>query len=107
MVLDVKYAWFAICKKNVFTHTTGPLMCVSQYENIEFVIQIPLKFFMRLADKASQIPSDLNLVLLSNIGRCGSTLLTQMFEDLPNTVAVSGIYINMICLETITIYYDF
>ena len=39
---------------------------------------------------APRIPPSLNLVLLSNLGRCGSTLLTAMFEDMSKTVAVSG-----------------
>ena len=29
------------------------------------------------------------LVILSNTGRCGSTLLTKLFEELPNTVSIS------------------
>jgi hypothetical protein len=34
--------------------------------------------------------SDINLILLSNTGRCGSTLLTQLFEkQIPGTVSIS------------------
>ena len=42
---------------------------------------------MQLAEEIGDPPG--TLVLLSNSGRCGSTLLTQLFEGMPNTLAIS------------------
>jgi hypothetical protein len=44
-------------------------------------------FFVRLAEEVGDPQG--TLVLLSNSGRCGSTLLTQLFENMPNTTAIS------------------
>ena len=93
MCLDTKYAWFAICHESVFNHTSGPFVCINQYDYIDYVVRIPLKFFIQLAANIAPIPADLNIVLLTNIGRCGSTLLSQMFEEMPNTITISGIVV--------------
>ena len=50
-------------------------------------MRIPLDYFVQLAEEIGDPPG--TLVLLSNSGRCGSTLLTQLFEGMPNTLAIS------------------
>ena len=44
---------------------------------------------MRETAEERRAHMDFNLILLSNTGRCGSTLLTQLFEKLPDTVSIS------------------
>ena len=55
---------------------------LQQFNHCQRIIQIPIPQFMKLMeDNAEASPtSDVNLILLSNTGRCGSTLLTQLFE---------------------------
>lgn len=48
---------------------------------------MPIESFLTLADQVGDPVG--KLVILSNTGRCGSTLLTQVFEDLPHTVTLS------------------
>jgi hypothetical protein len=58
-----------------------------QFNHCEKLVRIPLEAFIRLAEEVGDPPG--KLVLLSNSGRCGSTLLTQLFEGMPNTLAIS------------------
>ena len=91
MGINKRFAIFAVCDKsiNVFNHKIGPFLYINQLSYCTHLIRIPLKFFVRLGEHIEDLPSKRNFVLLSNVGRCGSTLLTQLFEDTPNSVAIS------------------
>ena len=82
--VDEDHAIFVDCGEvDVHDHIrTGPFFYINQFNHCERIIQIPIPQFMKLMEdnaEASPIP-DVNLILLSNTGRCGSTLLTQLFE---------------------------
>lgn len=90
MNMDAHFAVFAVVhgpNKDVLKHTTGPFMYINQFNLCSELIRMPLESFLRLADEVGDPKA--KLVILSNTGRCGSTLLTQLFEDLPQTVAIS------------------
>ena len=88
--VDAKYAVFAVVQgpnKDVLKHTTGPFMYINQFNLCSELIRMPIESFLKLSDQIGDPKA--KLVILSNTGRCGSTLLTQLFEDLPHTVAIS------------------
>ena len=88
--LDSHFAVFAVVQgpnKDVLKHTTGPFMYINQFKLCSELIRMPIESFLRLAEEIGDPKG--KLVILSNTGRCGSTLLTQLFEELPNTVAIS------------------
>lgn len=90
MSIDSSFAVFAVCDKNkhdVLSHTTGPFMYINQFNHCSQVIRMPLQSFLKLSEHVGDPLA--KLVILSNTGRCGSTLLTQLYEELPNTVAIS------------------
>ena len=58
-----------------------------QFNHCTHLVRIPLDSFIRLAEEVGDPPG--KLILLSNSGRCGSTLLTQLFEGMPNALAIS------------------
>ena len=62
-------------------------MYINQYNLCSELIRMPNESFLRLADELGDPMG--KIVILSNTGRCGSTLLTQLFEQLPKTVAIS------------------
>ena len=88
--LDPHFAVFAVVQgpnKDVLKHTTGPFMYINQFKLCSELIRLPIESFLRLAEEIGDPVG--KLVILSNTGRCGSTLLTQLFEELPHTVAIS------------------
>jgi len=91
MAIDERFALFAICDEdvNVYSHTTGPFFYINQFNHCTHLVRIPLESFIKLAGNVGDPPPRTKFVVLSNTGRCGSTLLTQLFEQLPNTVAIS------------------
>ncbi len=70
-----------------FDSKHGPFFYSVQYKKCTGLIIVPIHYFVRLADSAN--PVGPKIVLLSNMGRCGSTLLTQMFEAIPGTITIS------------------
>ena len=70
-----------------FDSKHGPFFYNVQYKKCTELIIVPIHFFVRLADSGK--PLGPKIVLLSSTGRCGSTLLTQMFEAIPGTITIS------------------
>ena len=70
-----------------FNSKHGPFFYTVQYRKCTELIIVPLKFFVQLADCLPKTRP--KLILFSNMGRCGSTLLTQMLEAVPGTVTMS------------------
>ena len=91
MAIGKRFAVFAVCEKsiNIYSHKVGPFFYINQFKHCTHLIRIPLESFTQLAANVGDPPPNTKFVLLSNTGRCGSTLLTQLFEQLPNTVAIS------------------
>ena len=91
MGINKRYAVFSMCKENinVFNHKVGPFLYINQFNYCTHLIRVPLISFIRLGEQVEDLPTKCKFVLLSNVGRCGSTLLTQLFEEMPNSVAIS------------------
>lgn len=63
-----------------------PFFYQAQYKNAEYVIVIPYETFHQLAN---QLPDPRHLDLIYSVGRCGSTLLSQAFKELPQAFCLS------------------
>ena len=64
-----------------------PFLYMAQFEQCQRVITIPIQFFHRLAGEIGD-PS-CQVILLSNTGRCGSTIVGQIIESVPGTLLMS------------------
>ena len=64
-----------------------PFLYMAQFEKCQRVITIPIQFFHRLAGEIGD-PS-CHVILLSNTGRCGSTIVGQIIESVPGTLLMS------------------
>jgi len=64
----------------------SPFFLFAQYRHAVRVIRMPIASFHRLADAVGD-PD--NLTFIVNTARCGSTLLTQLFEASGRVVAIS------------------
>ncbi len=83
---------FAVCDVDVHSHDVGPFFYINQFNHVKRIIRIPIQHFITVVktEGPEHVPEeDLKLVFLSNVGRCGSTVLTQVFEKLPHTVSIS------------------
>ena len=101
MSLDDNHAIFAQCHPDTdpHSHDVGPFFYINQYNHCTKILTVPLADFVNAMQRnncdvntvnsISNLDSSMNVILLSNTGRCGSTLLTQLFESLPATVAIS------------------
>lgn len=80
-----------------------PFYYAAQFRDAQKVIVVPIEDFHRVA-KAIGMPRPLSeaqnatddeavgdVIMLYSTGRCGSTLLTQMLESLPNTLSLSEV----------------
>jgi hypothetical protein len=83
------FALFGYCHQglSIYDSKHGPFVYNVQYENVTKIITVPLKFIPELSKHVKDVPS--NIILLSNTGRCGSTLLTKMLETNNDTVVMS------------------
>lgn len=72
---------------DVYDTTKGVFCFVTQFNSAIELLSLPLKDFLRFTNDLGD-PKP-NVVLLSNTGRCGSTILTQMLEAVPKTVVMS------------------
>ncbi|XP_067676100.1 uncharacterized protein [Haliotis asinina] len=72
---------------NIYSSDAHPFTKWAQNVNAEKLYTIPMEAFHRLADETGdpQVP----VIWVSNTGRCGSTLLSQVFEKVPGTIAIS------------------
>ena len=64
-----------------------PFLYMAQFVQCKRVITIPIQFFHRLAGEIGD-PS-CQVILLSNTGRCGSTIVGQIIESVPGTLLMS------------------
>ena len=84
-----KVAIFVETGENVkiYSSDENPFLYLAQYTRGINVIKMSIHTFHTLADSIGDpiIP----VIWLSNIGRCGSTMLCQVFEKVPGTVVLS------------------
>ena len=65
----------------------GPFLRAAQFENARRIIKIPIAAFHRMAEEIGDPTGE--IVFLTNTCRCGSTLLTQIFEETGECVGFS------------------
>ena len=73
-------------KVNIFSSDTHPFLFVAQFYNATKVITMCIIDFLSLADKIGN--PRFPVVWISNTGRCGGTMLSQMFESVPGTLVI-------------------
>ena len=71
---------------NIFSSDTHPFLFVAQFLNATKVITMCISDLLSLADKIGN--PRLPVVWISNTGRCGGTLLSQLFETVPGTLVI-------------------
>lgn len=67
--------------------TKAPFFYQAQYEHAEQLIAVPRSTFLELGEQA-RAPAN-PVIMIHSVGRCGSTLLSQVFDAVPNTVSLS------------------
>ena len=72
---------------NIYSSDENPFLYVAQFCRAKYVIKMSIQSFHVLAEKIGD-PS-LPVIWVSNTGRCGSTMLCQVFESAPGTIVMS------------------
>jgi hypothetical protein len=82
-------AVFVECPADVIvsSSTSAPFLRQAQFQKAQNVLIMPLSVFHKLAEKIGDPKGQ--IVFISNTARCGSTLLTQIFEETKRSVAFS------------------
>lgn len=102
------YCYDAASEKAIFTKTpanvdltAAPFFYQAQYEHATHLLAIPKADFIQLGYSAPN-PSK-PVIMIHSVGRCGSTLLSQLFSALPNTVSLSepDIFSNFVLMRDI------
>ena len=71
---------------NVYQSGKGTNFYTSQYQNARRLITIPLGVFQKLAQDLGD--PRMPVIMISNTGRCGASLLGRMFEEVPGTLLI-------------------
>ncbi len=87
--IDGHVAIFGIFEEGLGIYDTklGPFLYNEQFGRVKQIVTVPLSFIKDLSKHVQEGPA--KTILLSNTGRCGSTLLTKMLESCGNTVTMS------------------
>ena len=72
---------------DIYKSDVNPFLYMSQYRHCHRVVTMPIESMHKLASEMGRLSRD--VVWLSNIGRCGSTIIGQLFEDIPATLVIS------------------
>jgi hypothetical protein len=75
---------------DVWRAGVSPFLMAAQFEHAVRIHRLPIAAFHRLADRLGDPKG--RLIFLTNTARCGSTMLTQMFETTGRVVAISEPY---------------
>ena len=72
---------------NLYSSDENPFLYMAQFGRSKRVIKMPIETFYKLASKIGdpRIP----VVWISSTGRCGSTILSQVFEAIPGTLVLA------------------
>ena len=85
---------------DIYSSDENPFLYLAQYNKGINIIKMAVHTFHALADKIGDplVP----VIWLSNIGRCGSTMLCQVFEKVPGTCVMSepDVTLNICEMET-------
>jgi hypothetical protein len=91
-------AIFAVLPEDIdLSHV--PFVYQAQFDHAEYLIAVPYSTFLQLADDMTVDAS--RLVCIHNIGRCGSTLLSQAFNEVDDVVALSepDVFTNFVTIR--------
>lgn len=86
--LDIEHEWalFVMLPDEV-NLADAPFVYQAQFDRAQYLIALPYDEFLRLSDK---IPTTTDqLICVHNIGRCGSTLMNQAFNQIDGVMALS------------------
>ena len=72
---------------NIYSSDVNPFLYIAQFNRSKKVIKMPLQSFHQLAENIGD--SKIPVIWLSNTGRCGSTILCQVFESVPGTLVLA------------------
>ena len=75
---------------NIYSSDVHPFFYVAQFCYAKTVIKMSIKDFVKLADKIGD-PKVL-VIWMSTTGRCGGTMLSQVFESVPGTLVIHEPY---------------
>ena len=78
---------------------SAPFYYQAQFDHAQRLVAVPYAEFHQLAET---IPLDLSrLILIHNIGRCGSTLLSSAFNQLDGVISFSepDVFANFVALR--------
>ncbi len=89
MGVSQSQVWFCITEPEVSVFGLGkfPFAYMAQFFMAKKILFIPISSLKQLGEKVGDPTGD--CVMINNTGRCGSTLLCQMFGKLPDTVVMS------------------
>ena len=83
------HAWFCVSDVDIYDTSIYPFVFISQYVASKSFVIVTHETLHKLADEISFKNDTRNLILVDNTARCGSTLMCQMFYQLPNTRVMS------------------
>ncbi|CAH1801114.1 unnamed protein product [Owenia fusiformis] len=72
---------------NIYSSDVHPFFYAAQFKHAVRVIKLPFESFTILANEIGD--PKMKIVLISNTGRCGSTLLLQIFESTGQFITIS------------------
>ena len=71
---------------NIYSSDVLPFLMAAQFLKAIKVIKLCVKDFVKLAEKIGD--PTVPVIWMSNTGRCGGTMLCQVFESVPGTLAI-------------------
>ncbi len=98
--LDDKHQWaIFVVLYETLNLSTVPFVYQAQLDYAESLIAVPYPLFHQLADTIDI--SENQLICIHNVGRCGSTLLAQAFNEVEDVVALSepDVFANFITIR--------
>jgi len=72
---------------DVYSSDQGPFMYITQFKLATHLITMDVDTFKELAETLPE--KDVKVIIVANTGRCGSTLLAQMFEEVKGARVLS------------------
>ncbi len=89
LAVEKDYALFTVTDPSVDVYDVPkfPFLFLSQHEQAEKLIVLPIKTFHRLADELGDPKVPVAMILIT--ARCGSTLLTQVLARIPGVRSMS------------------
>ena len=85
--VDETHAWFTVSDVDVYDTKMIPFCFIAQFVTAKQIVMISHATLNLLAEELPGVGRD--LIMIHNTARCGSTLLCQMFSNLPETRVMS------------------